>query len=57
MEDFYQVIEEDKVPQFDVLITNPPYSGEHPKRIIEFAVEWYSTLINFSSFPFEDLIT
>eukprot|EP00049_Salpingoeca_infusionum_P009832 m.167268 g.167268 ORF g.167268 m.167268 type:complete len:480 (+) comp14456_c0_seq1:306-1745(+) len=27
-EDFYQVVKEDKVPLYDVLVTNPPYSSK-----------------------------
>lgn len=35
-EDFYKIIEERAVPQYDVLVTNPPYSGDHPKNLIKF---------------------
>ena len=28
-EDFYQIIAKDKIPTHDVLVTNPPYSGDH----------------------------
>jgi len=35
-EDFYQVIADDRVPQFDVLLTNPPYSGDHFDRLLQF---------------------
>ena len=36
-EDFYAVIEEGRVPEHDVLLTNPPYSGDHFRKILEFA--------------------
>jgi len=38
-EDFYRVIKERKVPSFDVLVTNPPFSGDHMKKIVQFCVE------------------
>eukprot|EP00971_Amphidinium_carterae_P164604 3263464-Amphidinium_carterae.1 len=31
-EDFYEVIREERVPKFDVLLTNPPYSSDHKVR-------------------------
>jgi hypothetical protein len=36
--DFYLDIESDTVPKHDMLITNPPYSEEHKKKCIEFAM-------------------
>ena len=38
-EDFYQVIEDGCVPQHDVLLTNPPYSGDHFERLLKFCSE------------------
>eukprot|EP00300_Choanocystis_sp_HF-7_P012902 c18082_g1_i1.p1 GENE.c18082_g1_i1~~c18082_g1_i1.p1 ORF type:complete len:350 (+),score=70.72 c18082_g1_i1:38-1087(+) len=35
-EDFYQAIEEGRVPEHDVIVTNPPYSLDHVQRILEF---------------------
>ena len=35
-EDFYQVIQDGCVPQHDVLVTNPPYSGDHFERLLKF---------------------
>jgi hypothetical protein len=35
-EDFYAVIADGKLPPFDVIVTNPPYSAEHPQRLLEF---------------------
>ncbi|GAX73251.1 hypothetical protein CEUSTIGMA_g705.t1 [Chlamydomonas eustigma] len=37
-EDFYAVCASGQVPEFDVLVTNPPFSGDHLERIFEFAV-------------------
>jgi hypothetical protein len=37
--DFYKDIARNRVPDFDILVTNPPYSGEHKKRCVEFAVQ------------------
>lgn len=34
--DFYKDIAEDMVPHHDVLVTNPPYSGDHKKRLLRF---------------------
>ena len=36
LEDFYQVCAENRVPDFDVLVTNPPYSDEHIPKLLEF---------------------
>jgi hypothetical protein len=38
-EDFYQVVEEERVPEHDVLLTNPPYSGDHIEKCVTFAAE------------------
>ena len=36
--DFYKDLENDETPPHDVLVTNPPYSGEHIQKIVAFAV-------------------
>jgi len=50
-EDFYAVIEEGRVPEHDVLLTNPPYSGDHFRKILEFCGRsrkpWLLLLPNF----------
>lgn len=38
-EDFYRVIQDGCVPQHDVLVTNPPYSGDHFERLLKFCSE------------------
>jgi len=38
-EDFYKVVEEARCPDFDVLVTNPPYSEEHIVKLLRFAAE------------------
>ncbi|CAN0163083.1 unnamed protein product, partial [Ectocarpus fasciculatus] len=35
-EDFYEVVKNGKVPEHDVVVTNPPFSGEHVPKILEF---------------------
>lgn len=35
-EDFYAVAEKGAVPAHDVLVTNPPYSGDHPQRLLQY---------------------
>lgn len=35
-EDFYQMILDNKVPEYDIIITNPPYSGEHKQKLLNF---------------------
>uniref|UniRef100_A0A6U5M4J8 Uncharacterized protein n=1 Tax=Calcidiscus leptoporus TaxID=127549 RepID=A0A6U5M4J8_9EUKA len=35
-EDFYATQRTHSLPQFDLLLTNPPYSGSHPERLLEF---------------------
>ena len=34
--DFYKDIATGQVPDYDVLVTNPPYSGHHMERLLEF---------------------
>lgn len=50
-EDFYERVETKTTPEFDVLVTNPPYSGDHFKRILSFAracnKPWLLLLPNF----------
>jgi len=36
--DFYSDIQQKCVPKYDILITNPPYSGNHKERCLEFAI-------------------
>ena len=38
-EDFYKVVKKKKVPVFDVLVTNPPYSETHVKRLLRFCAK------------------
>ncbi|KNC78088.1 hypothetical protein SARC_09466 [Sphaeroforma arctica JP610] len=34
-EDFYRVIAQGTVPEHDVVVTNPPYSGDHVDRLLQ----------------------
>lgn len=34
--DFYEDIRTRKTPDFDILVTNPPYSGDHKQRLLQF---------------------
>jgi hypothetical protein len=47
-EDFYSVQAADKIPQYDVLVTNPPYSGEHIEKLLSFCTSsgkpWFCLL-------------
>jgi hypothetical protein len=36
--DFYAVIKAEQQPQYDVLLTNPPYSGDHKQKCLEYCV-------------------
>jgi hypothetical protein len=38
-EDFYLKIAEDTIPEYDCLVTNPPYSADHVERLLKFCVE------------------
>lgn len=38
-EDFYENIKNGKVPDFDVLVTNPPYSGIHVEKLLTFVAK------------------
>ena len=50
-EDFYEKVATKTTPDFDVLVTNPPYSGDHFKRILTFCRDsnkpWLLLLPNF----------
>jgi len=50
-EDFYKVQRDGLVPEFDVLVTNPPYSEDHVEKLFEFAVKsqkpWLLLLPNY----------
>lgn len=50
-EDFYAMVEAGTIPEYDVLVTNPPYSGEHMERILEFVSRcgkpWFLLVPNF----------
>ncbi|CAM9263308.1 unnamed protein product [Choristocarpus tenellus] len=35
-EDFYAVVKDGRQPLHDVLVTNPPYSGDHKRRCLEY---------------------
>ena len=37
-EDFYAAIAQGLVPAYDVLLTNPPYSGDHIERLLSFVL-------------------
>ncbi len=38
MRDFYADVAQGTVPPHDVLVTNPPYSGDHKERILQFCL-------------------
>ena len=35
-EDFYESIKQKRIPQHDVLVTNPPYSLDHIPKLLEY---------------------
>merc|ERR1712130_574635 len=37
MGDFYKAARQGDLPEFDVLVTNPPYSADHVDRLFSFA--------------------
>lgn len=37
-EDFYAAVSQKTTPEYDVLLTNPPYSGDHWDRLLEFGI-------------------
>ena len=50
-EDFYASILNEEIPEYDVLVTNPPYSGDHMKKLLKFCAEskkpWLLLLPNY----------
>lgn len=50
-EDFYATILNNEIPDYDVLVTNPPYSSDHMKKLLKFCVEskkpWFLLLPNY----------
>jgi hypothetical protein len=41
--DFYKDIATGQVPDYDVLVTNPPYSGHHMEKLLEFCASQQQT--------------
>lgn len=50
-EDFYANVEAGRVPEHDVLLTNPPYTEPHPERLLRFCAEasvpWLALMPNW----------
>jgi len=50
-EDFYAVLDAGRVPEHDVVVTNPPYSGTHPQRLLRFLADngkpWLALMPNW----------
>lgn len=50
-EDFYAAVESGKTPEYDALVTNPPYSEDHIERILRFCVAsrkpWFLLVPNY----------
>lgn len=38
-EDFYEVVEQNRMPLYDVIVTNPPYSDDHIPRILSICAQ------------------
>jgi len=49
--DFYADVANKKVPEYDILITNPPYSGDNKEKCVEYAAysekPWLLLLPNY----------
>jgi len=41
--DFYKDIETNSIPEYDVLVTNPPYSGIHIEKLLQYIVSMTSS--------------
>eukprot|EP00041_Stephanoeca_diplocostata_P020242 m.450631 g.450631 ORF g.450631 m.450631 type:complete len:447 (+) comp21514_c0_seq4:533-1873(+) len=37
-EDFYQIIQDDRIPEHDIIVTNPPFSEDHIPKFLDFAI-------------------
>lgn len=50
-EDFYQIQQNNAIPEYDVLLTNPPYSKDHIEKLVKFCVKsekpWLLLLPNY----------
>lgn len=50
-EDFYEVCKSMSFPNFDVIVTNPPYSGAHMEHIVKISIEsgkpWFLLMPNY----------
>jgi hypothetical protein len=50
-EDFYAVVDSGNTPEYDALVTNPPYSEDHIERILRFCVgsgkPWFLLVPNY----------
>ena len=47
--DFYKDISTNSIPEYDVLITNPPYSADHIEKILEYVVSMSSSSASAST--------
>jgi len=47
--DFYKDIETNSIPEYDVLITNPPYSGKHIEKLLQYIVSMTSSSASSST--------
>ena len=41
--DFYHDLQHHQIPEFDVLVTNPPYSDQHKQKCLDFALQQLRT--------------
>lgn len=50
-EDFYQQIQLQQIPTYDVLVTNPPYSNDHISQLLQFCISsnkpWFLLVPNY----------
>lgn len=50
-EDFYEKIKEGSIPEYDVLVTNPPYSVDHMENLLKYCANtkkpWFLLLPNY----------
>lgn len=51
-EDFYEVVRAGRIPEHDVVVTNPPFSGDHVPSILRFCAQeggkpWFLLLPNY----------
>ena len=45
--DFYEDIAMKRIPEYDVMVTNPPYSGEHKQKLLTYLSNRFGIVVTY----------